>query len=818
MPKKPSPTKTKKGKTGGKPKRLVLLDAHAIIHRAYHALPDFTSATGEPTGALYGLAAMLLKIIADLKPDYIAAAYDLPKPTHRHIAYEKYKATRKELEEPLVAQLVRSRDVFKAFSIPIYDREEFEADDILGTIVEMFKDDSSVEIVIASGDMDTLQLVSGARVKVFTLRKGIQDTILYDESDVEKRFGFPPVLLPDYKGLRGDPSDNIPGIAGIGEKTATTLITTFGDLDALYKTLAKGEEKFLGAGITKRIVGLLKEGEEEARFSKLLATIRRDAPITFTLPDTVWREHVSVSEIVTLFTELGFRSLVARAKEAFPEINQQPTTNNQQQIFYTEPTTSLSHQELTETKVALWLLNSEITNPTEEDIKYFARTDDIKKAREHILSEVQKQGLTDVFEKIEKPLTPVLEKMHERGVRIDTSYLSDIAESYHAELDALKRKIFERAGMEFNLNSPRQLGDVLFTTLGLTGGKKTSTGQRSTRESELAKLADKHPIIGEILQHRELQKLLSTYIDAFPKLLGPDGRLHTTFVQTGAATGRMSSQNPNLQNIPIKTERGRAVRGAFVACPGFVLATFDYSQIELRIAAILSQDEKLLKTFSEGGDIHTAVASEIFNVPQNDVTQTMRRTAKVINFGIIYGMGANALAATAGMSRKDAQKYLAEYEKTFPTLSRWIETLFGEVRKKGYTETLFGRRRHLPGIRSPLPYIQAEAERQAVNAPIQGTSADIIKRSMVEVDEYIAREKLDDDVFAILQIHDELMYEIREGVADKVVPEIKKIMEAGLRDHLPAGKAGETYGVPIVVDASVGTRWGEMKKVNNKKE
>ncbi len=802
MPKKT----TKKG--GEKPKRLVLLDAHAIIHRAYHALPDFTSATGEPTGALYGLSAMLLKIISDLKPDYIAAAYDLEKPTHRHIAFKEYKATRKELEDALISQIVRSRDVFAAFSIPIYYKEEFEADDILGTIVEKFKDDPSIEIVIASGDMDTLQLVENKHVQVFTLRKGIQDTILYDEDDVKKRFGFPPALLPDYKGLRGDPSDNIPGIKGIGEKTGTTLITTFGDLDTLYKTLAKSEKKFLDAGITKRIIGLLKDGEEEAQFSKLLATIRRDAPIDFSLPKTLWRDHVSVSDIIGLFNELGFRSLVARAKEAFPaaELFSSPSEPTP---YTLHPTPSLSPQELTETKVALWLLNSELTNPTEEDITSFAQTDNLKEARGFILEEIKKQNLSDIFEKIEKPLIPVLQKMHERGVKIDTSYLRDIAESYHEELDALKRKIFERAGMEFNLNSPRQLGEVLFEKLGLAGGKKTSTGQRSTRESELAKLADKHPIIPEILQYREIQKLLSTYIDAFPKLLSPDGRLHTTFVQTGAATGRMSSQNPNLQNIPIKTERGRAVRGAFIASEGFMLAAFDYSQIELRIAAILSQDEKLLKTFSEGGDIHTAVASEIFNVKESEVTATMRRTAKVINFGIIYGMGANALAATAGMSRADAQKYLAEYEKTFTTLSRWIEALFGEVRKKGYTETLFGRRRQLPGIQSPLPYIQAEAERQAVNAPIQGTSADIIKRSMSEVDAYITREGLEDSVFALLQIHDELMYEIKKDVADKVVPEIKKIMEAGLRDH-------KTYNVPIVVDASIGVRWGELKRVGEK--
>ncbi|MCR4274652.1 MAG: DNA polymerase [Candidatus Campbellbacteria bacterium] len=784
-------------------KRLVLLDTHAIIHRAYHALPDFASATGEPTGALYGLSAMLLKMVTELKPDYIVAAYDLPKPTYRHEAFAGYKATRVKAEDDLIQQIQRSRDVLEALSIPLYECEGFEADDVLGTIVEQMKKRDDVEIIITSGDMDTLQLVEGNRVRVFTLRKGMHDTILYGEKDVKTRFGFVPKLLPDYKGLRGDPSDNIPGIVGIGEKTATTLVTTFGSLKDIYAALKKDEEKVITSGVTARTIKLLQEGKEDAEFSKMLATIRRDVPISFTLPPKPWKETLDLTVVMKLFTELGFRSLVSRLKEQF---------GRSEKLFEDtpEPTKEvIPEKDFEEACLGLWLLNSDMTSPSEEDLLAYAKTESLTEARTKILTDVAKEGLTTVLEQIEKPLTPVLKKMTATGIRLDSEYLKELSRDYHSELDALARRIYQHAGGEFNINSPRQLGDVLFEKMGLKGGKKTATGQRSTRESELQKLVDTHPIINEILEHRELQKLLSTYIDAFPSLIGDDGRLHTTFMQTGTTTGRLSSQNPNLQNIPIRTELGRAVRGAFVAEKGYALVAFDYSQIELRIAAIMSRDEKLVKTFHEGGDIHTTVAAEIFNVAPEDVTADMRRTTKVINFGVLYGMGANALAQTAKMPRSDAQKYLAEYEKTFIGLRDYISKAKGEVRKKGYTETLFGRRRRLSAIRSPLPFMQAEAERQAVNAPIQGTSADIIKIAMIRADEHITENKLSEDVRLVLQIHDELIFEVREEKVAEIVPIIKNIMEKAL----PADKAG---GVPILTEASSGKRWSEMKRVSTK--
>lgn len=793
---------TKNKKAGSsKKRRLVLLDMHAILHRAYHALPEFSTSTGEPSGALYGLAAMLVKTATDLKPDYIAAAYDLAKPTHRHIAFEGYKAKRVKADDELIAQIDRSRDVLSALNIPVYEQEGFEADDILGTIVEQTKDDADLEVVIASGDMDTLQLVDKKRVKVFTLRKGMNDTVLYAYDDVVARFGFTPDLLPDFKGLRGDPSDNIPGIQGIGEKTATTLITAFGDLKKIYKALSGDRDLLAKKGITPRMQKLLEEGREEAEFSKMLGTVRRDAEISFVVPKKTWKEGADLSRAVALFQELEFRSLVPRLRTLLEGATESMFPAS---IEKEKERPEISPETLAEMKVMRWLLAPDITNPSEEDIFSYAKSEDPESARASLEAELREKGLSRVYEEIERPLIPVVEAMNKNGIRLDVSYLQELSHTYHKELESLEKRIFETAGKEFNVNSPRQLGDVLFDTLGLKGGRKTGTGQRSTRESELMKWKDEHPIINEIFRYRELQKLLSTYIDAFPKMIAEDGRLHATFIQTGAATGRMSSQAPNLQNIPIKTELGRAVRGAFVAEKGYMLATFDYSQIELRLAAIMSKDEKLLQTFRDDGDIHTAVASQMFHVPEGEVTPAQRRTAKVINFGVIYGMGANALSATANISRSDAQKYLADYEATFTGLARFMETVKGDARRDGFTMTMFGRKRFLPGIRSPLPHIQAEAERQAVNAPLQGTSADIVKLAMVSAHEEFATELTEGRVRLILQIHDELVFEIQDEDIARVVPKIKDIMESVLSPE-------ETSGVPITVAVEVGKRWSEMR-------
>lgn len=790
-----------KKKTKTKKETLVLLDAHAILHRAYHALPDFSSPTGEPTGALYGVVAMLLKIVEELKPDQMVACFDLPEPTYRHEVFKEYKAGRKKTDDSLVAQINRSRDIFEAFGVPIYEHSGFEADDMLGTIVEQTKGDKNLNIIIASGDMDTLQLVKKKKVQVYTLKKGINDTILYDETGVNGRFRFGPLQIPDYKGLRGDPSDNIPGIRGVGEKTATELIVNFKTVEGIYKALKKNEEDLRKVGIKDRMINLLKENEEEAVFSKMLATIRRDAPIDFKLPKKTWRESVDEERVLDLFAELGFRTLAARVKNSLDitgvEVENEKITNKEEK----------------EVSLALWLLSSDTTNPTQEDILQYGRAygltthEDIKKK---ILDEIKNQNLEDIYNKIELPLIKVLSDMEEVGVKIDVVFLKKISKKIHTEIKTLEKKIYKHAGVEFNINSPKQLGEVLYDTLELKpkNQKKTSTGQRSTKESELEKLKSEHPIIPNILRYREIKKLVSTYVDTIPSMVQKDGRVHTTFLQSGTTTGRMATQNPSIQNIPIRTEEGREIRKAFVADEGFTLVAIDYSQMELRVAAFLSGDKNMIEIFKNGEDVHEGVAVRVFGVSKDEVTREMRRQAKIINFGILYGMGVNALRANLGgeTTRAEAQEFLNAYFNTFTRLAEYLEETKAFVRANGYTLTYFGRRRHFPGINSGAPFIRAQAERMAINAPVQGTSADIIRVAMVRIHTFLKKEKLTKDVHMMLQVHDELVFEIKDNLVKKIVPKLKKFMEETL-------SLEETKQVPLIVDVKVGENWKEMKTI-----
>ncbi len=792
-----------------KKKRVVLLDAHAILHRAYHALPDFTSNKGEPTGALYGLTAMLMKIVEVLEPDYMVACYDLPEPTFRHDVYDEYKAGRAKTDDELIAQMDRSRDIFEAFNIPIFEKVGFEADDILGTIVEQTKKQKDIEIIIASGDMDTLQLVDKKKVQVYTLKKGINDTILYDERSVIERFGFVPDLLPDYKGLRGDPSDNIIGIKGIGEKTAGILIQTFGSIENIYKELKGDHAHFEKVGIKPRIIGLLEDNEEEALFSKMLALIRRDVPITFSLAEERWRESIDIKKATTLFEELSFRTLANRFRILF-NVNGISEDTPEEAVKEPVKEEDVDQELLKETAVALWVLRSDKTNPTLEDILQFTQSDNLKDASKKINEQLKKDKIEKVYKEIEKPLIPITQQMQEDGVRIDIEYLKKLSKEYHKELSKLEKKIYKHAGEEFNISSPKQLGEVLFDRMGLSvkNQKKTSTGQKSTKESELEKMKELHPIISDILSFRELRKLLSTYIDNLPKMVDSDGRIHAEFLQTGTTTGRMASQNPNLQNIPIKTELGRRIRNAFIAEKEYQLLALDYSQIDLRSAALLSGDEKLTEVFRSGGDIHTAVASEVFGVAPEDVDKEMRRKAKVINFGIIYGMGVNSLRKSLGKdttTRAEAQQFYNNYFKQFSTLAEYLDKVKADAARTGYTETYFGRKRYFEGIKSKVPFIRAATERMAINAPIQGTSADIIKRATVDIDDYIKKNKLEGDVRLLLNIHDELIFEVKKDVIDRVTPEIKHIMESVL-------SIKDTNGIIFTVEASIGDNWGEMKK------
>jgi DNA polymerase-1 len=646
--------------------------------------------------------------------------------------------------------------------------------------------------------MDTLQLVSGKRVQVFTLKKGINDTIIYDEEKVVERFGFKPKLLPDYKGLRGDPSDNIIGIKGIGEKTAEILIQNFGTLENLYKVLAKNPDALIKVGIKPRIVELLKTGKEEALFSKVLAEIRRDAPVPFELPKKVWKETAQIETIIKLFDELGFRSLMARAEEMFGATGAIKKVIEEKEKEEDRP----SDEEIEKVGIALWLCDSSITNPTYEEILRYVGAKKFEVAKKDILEKLKVGKLEKIYNEIELPLIPVLKKAEAHGVRVDAPFIKDLSKKYHTELKGHEKKIWQFAGGEFNINSPKQLGEILFDKLQLGGSKvkKTAGGAKSTRAEELEKMRDAHPIISELLTYRELQKLLSTYLDNLPTMIGEDGRLHTHFVQTGAATGRMASQNPNLQNIPIRSERGKELRKMFIVDKGYKLVTADYSQIELRIAALLSGDEKLQKVLTEGGDVHRATASLIFKTDADKVTSDMRRAAKVINFGIIYGMGVTALQKNLQTTRAEAQQFYNQYFETFSGLAAYLENIKKEAKKNGFTETYFGRRRYFPGLRSNIPFIIAAEERQAANAPIQGTVADMMKIAMVSIDKYLPTKGLANKAHLLLQIHDELMYEVKEDAVDDAVQFIKHEMEKVITE------------VPIKVDVKVGDNWGEMEE------
>lgn len=802
-------------KPNQKEKTLVLLDSHAIIHRAYHALPEFMSSKGEPTGALYGVSTMLMKIIDELKPDYIVACYDLPGKTFRHEAYDAYKAGRAKTEDALIVQLKNSRKIFEAFNIPMYDSAGFEADDILGTIVTQMK--NSVNIIIASGDMDTMQLVDDKKVQVYTLKKGINDTILYDEEKVVERFGFLPKFLPDYKGLRGDPSDNIIGIKGVGEKTATSLIVKFGTIEEIYKNLKKGDEEFKKIGITPRMIELLKSNEEEAIFSKTLATIRKDAPIDFKLSEKTFWENADLKKIEQIFVLFEFRSLFSRLKNFFnsgagEESSRvlgsaagMPLRPQPDQLKSSSPAPDAT--KLQEASIAIWLIDSDLSYPGLEDILRFANTENFEEAYKYVFDKLKEKGLEKVYEEIEKPIIGVVAGMSKHGILIDKKYFDVLSKEYHATLDELTKKIHKMAGVEFNINSPKQLGEVLFVKMGIKSKKKSAGGALSTKVSVLEELEEENPIITEIMSYRELQKLVSTYVDVIPKLVQEDGRLHSNFIQNGTTTGRFASLDPNLQNLPIKSELGRRIRAGFVAAPGHKLAAFDYSQVELRIAAMLSGDEKMTEIFREKKDIHAGVASFVFGVPIDKVDSEMRRKAKVINFGIIYGMGVTALRKNLGGTREEAQTFYDNYFNQFSGVRDYLEEVKVFAMKNLYTETLFGRRRYFPNVNSRIPFLKSMALRTATNAPIQGTAADVIKLAIRYANEDLAKAGLLDKVHLALQIHDELVYEIKEDVLELSNQIIKNAMQVVLDRSYIAYKTD----IPLSVNSGFGDNFGAVK-------
>lgn len=709
-----------------KPK-IVLIDANAIVHRAFHALPPLATEKGELVNAVYGFTTMLLKVLDDLKPDYIAVAYDKPGKTFRHEAYEEYKAKRIKGPRELYDQIPKTQEVVKSFDIPFFEKVGFEADDIIGSLAKT-AETHNLDAIIVTGDMDELQLVT-KNIKVFTMRRGFSDTVLYDEKAVLEKYGFGPEKLVDYKALRGDPSDNIPGVAGIGEKTATDLIKEFGTIENVYKNLSKIPEK----------IGKKLEAEKDTAFlSKRLAKIIVDMKIDFNLKK-LKLEPFNQKKVVELFERFNFKSLIKR-------------------LFG-------------EAKLDLDIPNTPIK-----------RT----KKKTHTLS----------AEEIDAVLDPVLKRMEKTGVLIDVKFLKKLKIEIDGKIKKTEKEIYKLVGHKFNINSPQQLASILFEELKLPPVKKIKTGF-STNVEVLNELFGVHPVIEKILTYREIFKLKTTYIDTLPQLVDKKNRVHTHYTQD-TATGRLASRDPNLQNIPIRTELGQRIRKAFIAPPKFKLVGADYSQIELRIIASMAGDENMINSFKNEEDIHIRTASEINDLPIDKVTPEMRQAAKAINFGIIYGMSPFGLAKTLKISHEEAQNYIDKYFVLHSKILNYIEELKNLARENGYTETLFGRKRFVPELTSGYARFQNQAERIAINAPIQGTAADLIKMAMIEIDEELP--KISSKSKMILQIHDELIFEAPDKDAVKVAQFVKEKME----------KIYELK-VPIKVEVSIGDNWGELK-------
>ncbi|MDO8577387.1 MAG: DNA polymerase [Candidatus Wildermuthbacteria bacterium] len=738
-------------------KLLLLIDANSLIHRAFHALPELSNPKGELVNAVYGFLLVLFKALKELQPDYAAACFDAPGPTLREKKYAQYKAKRVKASQELYDQIPKIKEFLAAFHIPSFEKEGFEADDFLGAMAKKTSQKQvhpPLETIILTGDMDMLQLV-GERVRVYSLRKGLQDTVMYDEAKVKERFsGLAPSQVIDYKALRGDPSDNIPGVPGVGEKTAEELVGTFQSLENLYEELEANTEK--ASSLKPRLKEILRQSKDQAFLCKELVTIDQNAPVVFELEDLAWRVFQKEA-VLELLNSYGFRSLVPRLEGLGG-------------IFETSP----GQQSL------------EVENRTERIERFF---------KEELFSK-------EVYE-LEKRLIPVLENMERLGIKIDSSYLSGLAKEIGKMLKTLEERIAELAGSPFNINSPRQLSTVLFETLGISkkGIRKTPGGTLSTASPELAKIEQAHPIVKEVLQYREFAKLQNTYLEPLPLLADNTGRIHAHFDQFGAATGRLSSLNPNLQNIPVLGEWGKKVRKGFIAGKGFTLCSFDYSQIELRVASHVAKEEKMQEFFREQKDIHTMTASEVFGIPVKDVKPDMRYRAKALNFGVLYGMGARGFARSAAIPLEEAQMFIENYFLRFPRIADYMEDTIQFAEEHGYVETLLGRKRYIPDITSETPVLKAAAERAAINHPIQGTAADIMKLAMVNVYEAIPEQK----ARMILQIHDELLFEVPSGTMRKTLEEIREIMEKAF-----------PLEVPLTVDVSTGENWGKLLPFKNK--
>lgn len=718
-------------------KRLVLIDGNALLHRAYHATPPLTTSKGELVNAVYGFTTMLLKALEELTPDYLAITWDMKAPTFRHSQFDGYKANRAPSDDALSAQYDRVFEVAKAFSIPEFKLPGFEADDLIGALAKQaIKKEKALELIIITGDRDIMQLID-KRIKVLMPKKTLSDVGLYGEEEFAARYGFRPKNLVDFKGLAGDASDNIPGVPGIGETTATKLIQQYGTVEMVYKHLKD---------LPERMKILLEKGKQSAQMSKKLATIETEIPIKLDLLKCRVHEF-EMENVKNLFEELEFRSLISRITRN--DSDSQKISKSENQILRNSGSLSSSESFRSDT--------------------------------------------TDLDHQVE----PILGKMSKTGVLIDLKFLNKFGKQLKDELINIEDNIYTQIGHQINLNSPKQLSGVLYDELGLPVIKKTKTG-RSTDEATLTELVNAHPVISLILQYRQLFKLVSTYVDALPKYVDETGRIHSKFNVEGAATGRLSSEHPNLQNIPIRGELGGEIRKAFIAPKSKVLLAADYSQIELRILAHLTKDPNLTKAFNQSKDIHVATAAKIFKVPIDQVNKAQRAVGKTMNFATLYGQGPHALSRQLKVDYNTARTYIQEYFDQFPKVREWMQRVLEEAKEKGFAETIWGRKRYFPELKSNNRMFVNYGERAAINHPIQGTSADMIKKAMVEIDKTLHASPC----VLILQVHDELLFECSPNEIKKVGEMVKEKMENALK-----------LDVPVVVDLKFGPNWGEMEKL-----
>ena len=841
--------------------KLLILDGNSVINRAFYGVRPLTTRDGLYTHAIYGFLNILEKLEKEEQPDAVCVAFDLHGPTFRHLQYDGYKATRHAMPEELAQQMPVMKQVLTAMNIPIYACQGWEADDVIGTVGQICSN-NGWECVIATGDRDSLQLIDEhVHVKLVISKAGQTTATLYDQEKFQEEYGFTPPKMVDLKALMGDSSDNIPGVAGVGPKTATELLIKFGSLDGLYENLDD-------ASIRPKLREKLENGKESAYLSYDLATIRKTAPIDFAPEDAIIQPY-NKPELYSLFTKLEFVRLIdrygLRGAEAFvpkeetkverlPKAAQIPDECSRYAL-YIAPDGSvgvawengvcavtpmeamflncllqsgeaichdlkttlhrlddmgLSHPNaMFDTALAAYDLNpSQSDYPVSKLATNFLglSVDDGDAAgcaealwhlRPALEKELDKQGMAKLYYEMELPLCSVLYRMERAGIAIDQTQLQQFGAMLSQRIDDCEELIYSYSETPFNINSPKQLGELLFEKLALPPVKKTKTGY-STNADVLEKLKNKHPIIPAIMDYRMLSKLNSTYAEGLMKVICDDGRIRTTFQNLVTATGRLSSTEPNLQNIPVRTDLGAEIRKMFIPKPGFVLVDADYSQIELRVLAHIAEDKTMQKAFLEGMDIHTVTASQVFGVLQENVTALQRRHAKAVNFGIVYGISEFSLSEDIGVSRYEAKGYIDSYLANYHGVRDYMKNVVADAKQKGYTQTLYGRRRYIPELTSSNYMIRQGAERIALNTPIQGTAADLIKLAMIRVDQALA-DKFP-EAKLLLQVHDELIVECPEEMAEAVSQLVSHEMEQVA-----------ALNVPLLAEAKWGKSWYEAK-------